>query len=540
MRDEPLRELKNAITVLESFVAHKSLDKNPKSILSNMKAIAKKLFFAHKGLNVEEVTNQVLDARDIIKSHANLIPTLLKQENLEHTTFAAKAIEVIKKYNQFVTAKIDHQETGTINYEVRQQREVAGNSIEIAQTIQNSIFKADDQVNQLTYFTTTHIPAHQVILDSFYVKAYRLILPYTGQQAQAGDLLNLIKKTPVVFNSYQVDGQDRIEVLQTLKLSSELQFEILATFSYIMAMPIYKSCLINQIAQPPFNAPLSTIGFSYGPEIVQVKPFRIEQTPRLQTFTNLIEDSAQKIAASADKLTSLIQQKEKIFRSEPELIDLHKNIYLSLLSNLKCSQSETVVDEFYKFATEQAHVYKYLSSVQAKINFILFTAPQKKLIQHLSALDQPKIRSKELKEKESFVKSEIESSIKNLVEKHDGPKIEKEFIKLITDLLNQAHLQILQQYMSETINIRPPALMDQMALKVQTIAFFQQYLYLQEIANIDMLLNDSLLIKESMLSAYKLIAEIHSSLSFDDVQSLSAEIVGELENYFQSRSTLRK
>ena len=94
MRDEPLRELKNAITVLESFVAHKSLDKNPKSILSNMKAI----------------TNQVLDARDIIKSHANLIPTLLKQENLEHTTFAAKAIEVIKKYNQFVTAKIDHQE----------------------------------------------------------------------------------------------------------------------------------------------------------------------------------------------------------------------------------------------------------------------------------------------------------------------------------------------------------------------------------------------------------------------------------------------
>lgn len=526
------------------------------------------LFSDHIRLEKEKKFNQIkqeiLQARDILKSHSSLIEKL-KEGDPSQQKLAHSALEAIHRYNTVIaqdsvslTDKYD-----LYNCERNQlllDEEIKGQPIELPRTVS---IKYDSDLNTDTTrktfralgasflpgatqkicskFSSTHKKGEQFMLDTFRMKAIRLIQSHLTQQNSMAEVLNLVKHATIEIE----EKDDLIVMHQHLEIGPGSMIALVGSFkppsvdSKFLSMPIIDSFrLTSEATHSGFPYPSQHTAWALTNTLTEARPLRAEQVPCFEKVNARKKHLSQQLLFDPHtiaKARQLYKRKRDIFNQYKEIyLPLHRQLQVTILEGLYIDSKEidTLLDPFYHSLTSLNSPFDALASIQQRLVELFIQQPAQQLEEEWLEDNSSLLRTGTSQEKFygalSSLQKNLDSASSISMESHYA----LDYIHTMGPLLGKATQGIPLQYLSEKIGFAPPMLNDS-ERKIQMCAFNQLITFLDELENP---LNDqSDLIKNDLTNKYKQDIEILSCSTIEDFDNLSSRLTNELEIYFNSR-----
>lgn len=499
---------------------------------------------------LEGLKQAVLNARDFIQSHSALILKFQKG-NVSQRRLADYALSAIQRYNTVISKK---ETAETAKYEVYnyqreqllQDRSISGQPIQLPHTFAVKfdshpdgpvlkLFKAMEQgIERTKKPASSHSPTHkktlQFMIDTFHLKAIRLIQTHLSQQNSMAEIVPIVKESPL-----EIDDETNPELIamqQLLEIGPGFFILVSGCFkknnadSKFLTMPMIDTFRLSfQLTHTGFPYPSEYHGASLGNEWVDASPLRSEQTPHFQEIDQRRKQLAHSLVYDKD----FIQSAHRLAKLKKEIFDQNREMFLSFYQQFQFSlredisnEEKIIIESFIKEVKRAHSSFDALVGFEQQIQNLFMKEPLKALEEEwLDANSE--LRIADPQEKFRIVSKRLaffRSKAMDAANSH---------LRLQGNLLGNAFQAIALQYLSEKMGFSPPLLSD-FERKLQFCAFHQLLSFLEESKNLD-----SNQIKEQMINAWKRELKIIQSPSIDEENSLPLKIVNELEFYFNSR-----
>lgn len=527
---------------------------------------------------LSQIKQEILQARDIIQSHSALIDKLKNGEPSQQR-LAQSALDVIKRYNAVVerdysswTTKYDFY-----NFERNQillDEEIKGQPIELpyAVSIQfeshPSHHPAQKSLKELSEafldrpagkncanLSPTYKKSTQFMLDTFRMKAVRMIQSHLSNHHSLAEILSLIKQTPIEMGEEDSSHNPIImrQVLEEVPGSRIIltgSFKRPAVDSKFLCMPILDSFhFASHLAHAGFPYPSQHTGWVLSEKLVEAYPLRGEQVPLFQQIDQKRKRLAQSLLfdqAYIQKSRQLLQLKREAFdKNSQAFLNLHQALQESILRACGKDTQEAVevFSQFYQFLESAASPFDLLNHVQQKLNDLLVKEPARKLEEEWLESKGSLLRKGNTQEKLQHATKLLQDERERVLSALDLGKPIDAYVHLMGSVLGDGSQRILLQYFSEKIGFAPPMLND-FEQKLQCCAFQQLIDFLalftssvsfrlpsKEHPKIDTV--DQ--IEEEMIRLYKQEIHLFNLESIEELDQPASKIVQELEVYFPSR-----
>lgn len=498
---------------------------------------------------LEVLKQAILNARDIIQSHSALI-IKFKEGNDSQRKLADYALAAIQRYNTVVSKS--HEDTAkhdVYNYERQRllsDEEIKGRPIELPHTLSikfdshpdahpaYKMFKEMSQTGSKTsvMICPTHKKRLQFMIDTFHMKANRMLHTHLNQQNAMADIVPVVKEAPLQID--EESNPDTIGMQKVLEVGPGFSLYVTGSFKKngtdpkFLTMPILDSFRLSfQLTHSGFPYPSQHTGWALADKWVEAFPLRLDQVPLFQKTDQRKKRLAQHLLHDQ----SLIQKARRRAKLKRDVFDQNRDIFIPQFYRLQqelnddfSSCDKKVIEAFKKELENAPSSFDLLSQTEQKIQNLFIQQPLKALEEEWLETQPTLLRKGTSHEKLHAACKKMEET-RTLVSKDShSPYLIQQGL-----FLGSAYQSIGLQYQSERMGFSPPLLSD-FERRLQLCAFQQLLSFLDECENrIDVL--DPHLIKEEMLIAW----EKDIAILKGAVDDSALAIVDELEFYFNSR-----
>ena len=516
---------------------------------------------------LSDLKKAILQARDIIQSHSALIEKF-KQGDDSQRKLAAYALEAIQRYN----AVVAHDDSSWMekynvhNYERRRlllDQEIKGHRIELPPALSvkydshPDAHPAQKMLKELSEtllvgaakkpcsaLSPTHKKNVQFMMDTFRMKAIRMIQTHLAQQSSVAEVMQLVNQS-----SIEIDEESESNIIimrQLLEVGPGSTILLTGMFnrhfsdSKFMTMPILDSFrLSSQLTHSGFPYPSQHTGWALADKWVEAYPLRIDQTPLFQQMEQrkkrlvhqLLFDQTfiQKARRNAKLKRDVFDQDRTLF------LPLHRQLQQILIQGLSKEdvEAESVLKAFYQEAAQASSAFDLLVQTQQQLLDLFIRQPLKALEEEWLGDQATPLRLGTPLEKFQTACQRLEQQRLKAGERLDPANCRHAYILQQGALLGKAFQAVGLQYQSEKMGFAPPLLND-FERRLQTCAFDQILMFMDECdnrldtGNVCQITNDLLAKWEKDL---KLLQNLHA----EEDHAASLSLVDELEFYFNSR-----
>ncbi len=505
-----------------------------------------------------DLKQQILQARDVLQSHSSLIEKL-KTGDSSQQKLANSALEAIQRYNSIL--KKDYKSLARYdfyNYErnnLLSDKEIKGQLIQLPHTVsikydasvysdktkttlkelgiafQANSFKKTHAVKQ-----TTHKKAEQFMLDTFRMKAIRMIQSHLPQSYSTAEILQLITQSPI---NLELENE-LVLIRQQLTIGPGSIIILFGSFkqsSDLMSMPIIDHIqLSSEATHSGFPYPSQHCGWALIDELVHAYTLRTEQIPLYRQIESRKKKLSQLLLFDPDYIAKSYQQfklkRENFDKNKAIILPLHRQLQEAILKGcfLFTENNKKILSIFYEKIHSSVSPFDLLTSLQEEITRKFIQYPAKLLEDEWLEGNQTLLRKGTPAERFQQAKTILETSREQMIS--DISDLEENdisaYIRLIGSALGKASQNILLQYFSEKIGYAPPMLSD-FERKVQLCAFEQLLVFLDDMEKPIDLTTD--FIQDLIQKTQKDLAIFTQTID----ESPAEALINELEIYFNSR-----
>lgn len=518
---------------------------------------------------LSQIKQEILRARDIIQSHSSLIDKLKNGEPSQQK-LAESALDAIKRYNAVVerdysswTSKYDFY-----NFERNQillDEEIKGQPIELPHVVSikfeshSASHPAQKSLRELseafldksigrgcTNLSPTYKKSNQFMLDTFRMKAIRMIQLHLSQHHSMAEIVNLVKQTPIETNEENTVDLGQIIMCQVLEEVPGTRIILTGSFtrpavdSKFMSMPILVGFhLASHLEHAGFPYPSQHAGWALPDKLVESFPLRAEQVPLFQQ----IDQRRKRLAQALLFDQAYIQKSRRQFRLKREVFDQDREVFLNLHQALQeailnacgkdSQESIGILVRFYELVKAAPSSFEMLNSVQQKLNDLLIKEPTKKLEEEWLEATGSLLRKGNHQEKVIQAAELLQEERNKMLAGLNLEKPIDAYIHLMGSIIGNASQRIILQYFSEKIGFAPPML-DDFEQKIQACAFQQLIEFIDEF-EADVEIVSKLKVKEEMILLYQKDINLFQLECIEELDQIPAKIVQELEVYFPTR-----
>jgi hypothetical protein len=514
---------------------------------------------------LSHIKEEILKAKDIAISHSYLIEKL-KQGNTQQQKLAHRFLETIKSYNIIVAQAQKRQPSRRSRYAVYLKdqllldEEIKGKQIELPLTLS---IKYDSHPAQKTFkelsatfldsgtkkicssLSPTHKKTMQLMVDTFRMKAIRMVQTHLAQHHFLNEMFNLIKRSPVEIdgeNDQEISMRQVLEIVPGSVIVLTGSFERPSVESKLMSsIPILKKDsfrLSSNSIQTGFPYPSLHTSWALAGLLVDACPLRTEQVPLFQEMEHRKRNLAQAllfdpiIIAKAKRLHTL--NKEAFDHNRSTCIELHCRLSQIIVQQTYYIEEDVnaVFHSFYQDVSSAPSAFDMLSTIQQKIIHFCISLPAKKLHEEWLETGSSLLRTGTCQEKSQVASHLMQKEQQHFLSTLNKSKNPDHYLWIMGTILGQAAQSIILQYMSEKMGFAPPMLSD-FERKIQICAFQQLLSFLDKIEKEPTPDTDE-------QAKDQLIGKLQADLNLfnqepDLLTGLSVDLANELEVYFNSR-----
>lgn len=512
-----------------------------------------------------EIKQAILHARDLIQSHSALIEKF-KEGDDSQKKLAEYALSAIQRYNS-VIAQSDNETVKYDFYNYERHRllldeEIKGQRIELPHTVSikydshPDAHPAQKMLRELSQtlligaakksnssICPTPKKTIQFMIDTFHMKAIRMLQSHLTQQNSMSEILELVKHTPLEIE--EENETDLMTMRQLLEVGPG--FFILVSGSFkrnlsdpkFMTMPILDSFRLNfQLTQTGFPYPSQHTGWALSDTWVEGFPLRSDQVPLFHQLDQRKKRLNQKLLFDQNYIQKTRRHsklKRQVFDQYRQFfLPLHRQIHQALKQSVSNSEEhDPILDAFYKEVENAPSPFDILTQTQQQLLDLFHKQPIKALEEEWLGAGSTPLRGGSPSEKFQAACQRLEHHHKKAQEFLDPSNCRHAFILQQALLLEKAFRSIALQYQSEKMGFSPPLLND-FERKLQACAFQQLITFLDE-CDVECEIPDTHQIKKDLFNAWTKDLQILLSPATEEISSLSFSIIDELEVYFNSR-----
>lgn len=512
---------------------------------------------------LEDLKQAILKARDIIQSHSALIIKFKEGDDAQRK-LADYALSAIQRYNA-VVSQADEGETAkyeVYNYErhrLLSDGEIKGQPIELPHTLSikfdshpdahpaSKMFKEMSQTlpmaagKKTASMCPTHKKTIQFMIDTFHMKAIRMMQTHLTQQNSMAEIVPIVKGTPLEID--EESNPEFIAMQQLLEVGPGFSILVSGCFKrnakdpIFLSMPMLDSFRLSfQVTHAGFPYPSQHTGWALADKWVEAFPLRSDQVPLFQKVDQRKKRLAQQLLYDQ----TFIQKARRLARLKKEVFDHHRDLFLPLFRQhqraLRQSfliEDELILDSFCKKLEQAASPYDLLVQTQQQIQDLFIRQPIKALEDEWLDVEPTLLRVGSPQEKFHAACERLEDFRSKAQEQLNPAHPHHAYLLQQGKLLGHAFQSIGLQYQSEKMGFSPPLLND-FERKLQLCAFQQLLAFIDECENrLDISEPDQ--IRQHLLDAWTKDLDILQASSVEEEHSVPLAIIDELEIYFNSR-----
>jgi hypothetical protein len=512
-----------------------------------------------------ELKKAILQARDIIQSHSALIEKF-KEGDEAQRKLAEYALLAIQRYNAFVA---QGSSMGTTKYDVYNyerhrlllDQEIKGQPIELPHTVSikydshPDAHPAHKMLKELSQslligavkkpslpVSSTHKKTIQFMLDTFHMKAIRMMQSHLSHFNSMAEIVSLVKQTAVEID--EESQSDVITMRQLLEVGPG--FFILVTGCFkrnlsdpkFMTMPILDSFRLSfQLMHSGFPYPSQHTGWALADKWVEAYPLRADQVPLFQQVDQRKKRLTQQLLFDQ----AIIQKARQHTKLKREVFDRYRDLFLPLHRTLQQAlrqmitneeEKDPIIEAFYDEVAQAPSAFDVLIQTQQQLLDLFIRQPIKALEEDWLA-GAPVLRVGSSQEKFQAACQRLEYHRLKAQERLDRANGQHAYVLQQGILLGKAFQAVGLQYQSEKMGFSPPLLNDG-ERKLQACAF-QQLLQFMDECEHQLDIQDPEHIKHHLLEACSKDLQLLLGATVEESHSLPVAIINELEFYFNSR-----
>jgi hypothetical protein len=513
-----------------------------------------------------QLKKALLRARDYVQSHSALIDKL-KSGDQAQQKLADYALETIQQYNTFVEQQGRNQTEQVYNYERRQlltDQEIVGNTIKLPTAVSikydsdSHVHFAHRTLRELrgillggivtksgALASSTYKKTLQFMIDTFRLKAIRMIQSHFSEQDSVTEVIRLIKQTDI-----QIDMESNHELIIMRQLVEEGPGSyVLLTGSYkktahdpkFLKMPILENLsMSSQKIHSGYPYPSQHGGWALADRWVDAHPLRVDQAPLFYALEQRRKELAKKMLFDQ----SYIERSRNYTRSCRSVFDENRSLFLPmhrrLIQALIAGEEElnrVSIDQFFNQLHETPSPFDILSQSQQQILNLFVIKPLGMLEEEWLINGESILRTGTPQERLHAAQQKLEMERDKVHEILDMSNPRHAFVLTVGPIIGKRFEAVALQYLSEKIGFAPPLLRD-IERKLQVCAFAQLQGFVEE-WEADALTNSEQ-IKEHLIKmlnrdiSFLEQATIDEDCSPDGCQE-AISITDELETYFNFR-----
>ncbi|WP_068468668.1 hypothetical protein [Candidatus Protochlamydia phocaeensis] len=512
---------------------------------------------------LSQIKQEILQARDILKSHSSLIERL-KEGDSAQQKLAQSALEAIYRYNALVVSDYSlwASKYDFYNYERNQlllDEEIKGQTIELPHTFSVKYDShPNDYAAQKTFkelrttflqgadkkkyasISSTHKKTAQFMTDTFRMKAIRMVQSHLFQQSTLAEVLSLIKQAPIEME----ESHNLIAMRQLLEIGPGAVITLIGAFkrpspdSKFMSMPILDSFrLASETTHAGFPYPSQHTGWALTETLTEANPLRTEQAALFQQ----VDQRRKRLASLLLFDTSYINRSRQLFRLRREAFDqnrelfinLHRRLHETILSNHAPSCNLNALDDFYNHVSNSSSPFDVFNDTQQRLLDLFIKKPAKQLEEEWLEGEASPLRIGTHQEKFQTALHRLQESQSKALALLDSDHPMTSYLRVMGPLLGDSSQSIILQYLSEKIGFAPPMLND-FERKIQVCAFQQLLFFLGQFEDSKEIWTREE-IKGDLLKKYEMDIKIFACSSVEELNIFSSDLTNELEVYFNSR-----
>ncbi len=516
---------------------------------------------------LSDLKKAILQARDIIQSHSALIEKF-KQGDDSQRKLAGYALEAIQRYN----AVVAHDDSSWMekynvhNYERRRlllDQEIKGHRIELPHTLSvkydshPDAHPAQKMLKELSEtlllgaakkpcsaLSPTHKKNVQFMIDTFRMKAIRMIQTHLAQQSTVAEVMQLVNQSNVEID--EENESNIIIIRQLLEVGPGSTVLLTGWFkrhfsdSKFMTMPILDSFrLSSQLTHAGFPYPSQHTGWALADKWVEAYPLRIDQTPLFQQM----EQRKKRLVHQLLFDQTFIQKARRHAKLKRDVFDQHRTLFLPLHQQLQqiliqnVSKEEekgnSVLQAFYQAVAQAPSAFDMLVQTQQHLLDLFIRQPLKALEEEWLGDQATPLRLGSPSEKFQTACQRLEQQRLKASERLDVTNIRHAYILQQGALLGKAFQVIVLQYQSEKMRFRP-SLFNDFERRLQTCAFNQILSFMDECDN-HLDTRNACEIKSDLLARWDKDLQLLQNSHTEEDHAAALSLVDELEFYFNSR-----
>lgn len=509
-------------------------------------------------IELSEIKQDVLWAKDIAKSHFHLIQKFKQGDDQSQQKIADWALETIKKYNHTIL-KVQQEKSWTSRYavymanELLLDEEIKGKQIEVP-VATYSVVKSFKELSQtlvvgasqkkISSFSTSHKKIIQVMEDVFRLKAIRKLEGHFLSPTLIPDVLKLIKSTPIEIEKEtesEISMQQVVEIAPGFTLTFLGSFERYSSEAKLMSIPILKGDsfhLTSKSIHNGFPYPAQHMGWAL-PDRMIPSPLRSEQ---LTLFSEL-EKRKHRISQALFFDSHQIAKGGLIAKLNKEVFDQKRSTFLMLHLELQEAMiksspqgekvSQDVLTRYYSSLEESSSSFEKLASTQQQFIQLFAAWPASKLEEAWLEPGHP-LRIGSSEEKYQIASQLMQEEEKAVYASLPLNSVINEYLYQMGQVLSPAIQTIILKSMSEKIGFNPPFLND-FEQKLQICAYQQLLSFLDQMEHPEEV--DKEKIEKQLYTKIANDIKIFKNQDSDAnlLNSIPHQIFDELETYFNHR-----
>jgi len=533
-----------------------------------------------------QVEQEIVKAVEVIKRHYPHIQKF-KKGNPEEQKLANSTLEAIKEYNSsLASAQLKpsswRDRVSRFFYEkcgIPINKDLPKNTIELPQPASVQFVYSNAKNKKISqqfesaaiessskkitsFMQTTAINQEEVYskqeADAFRVKAISLLKNHGIRFTSPTDEFLSIRSTPIQATIQTTPSENsaltKIIMRQVLTPLPGEEIEFKGEFHRNIktlkhSFPVSESFVVTSKShQTGFPHPSQHHGWALADQLIPLYPQQLELMPTFLPFLRKKQQIAQELlpnAALNAKAKELLKSKKLVFEEhKTELLTKHHKLNLAILktsSENTFSNAFEVIRCYFNRIAEQKFSYVYLCEVQESMISNFIAHPYAHLYEQWIEKKHESLFVASFKERAQaalkILQEATEKNIQDLIvqKKTARTPIEQETLEYIIcmgHLTKKAMHMMILQHLSEVIGFAPPML-DQFEQKMQ-VALYTQLLSFQD--ELVMAWGDDV-VYARMLRQLQADVELFEMKAgaFERLESVPAEIVSELEVYFNAR-----
>jgi len=499
----------------------------------------------------------ILNDRDIIQSHALLIEKL-KNGDTSQQKLALYALEAIQRYNEILTKKNEDD-----NYErqcLLQDREIRENCIELHSPISvkfdshpqahpahkvlkelSTILNLDSSQSSCGAIQSTYKKSDQVMLDTFRMKAIRMIQTYLPKQLADGEVHQLVHQMPIYID--QENQHDLIQMRQKIETAPGASIILTGYFKKQsneskFIMPMLDTLYLNaQSVHSGFPYPSQHTSWSLVDAVVEAHPLRPDQVPLFQTIDRRRKKVVQKLLFD-QKTIELVRQQVKavkkiIHSNVDKFLNTHRQLQEKLLElNPSPQNFSPLLETYYQEIKHSSSPFDQLVKNQQQFNDLFIKKPLQALEEEWFEMDSV-LRQGKAQERLSVISDFIDQEVAKIYQQFNNSSPLSPYVIYQEKILGQALRKICLYYQSEKMDFAPPPL-SAFEQRLQGCAFQQLIQFLNDVESEQLLLDPQQIDCRLQIKWEKDIQLLNAS-SITTIEPALAALIDELNVYFFSR-----